>query len=131
MKTLAIVALVLGMGLVLASTVNAWWPRGGYGMGYGTADVEKLRSFQKETLSLRDELMAKRFELQNEYNKPTPDSNRIATLRKEIVDLETKIQDVADKYRIPPWGATGGMMGRGMMGQGMMGPMYGMCPMGW
>ena len=131
MKKLAIVALFLGMGFLLSGTVNACWqeggygwgPRGGYGMNYGTTNVDRLRSFQKETLGLRDELAAKRFELQNEYNKPTYDSKRIATLRREVVDLESKIQEVSYKNGVPSWGATGGMMG----------PMYGygMCPMGW
>ncbi|MBI4765198.1 MAG: hypothetical protein HY787_11400 [Deltaproteobacteria bacterium] len=126
---MAVVALFLGVGLLLAGTVNAWWPRGG--MSYGNANEDQLGSFQKETLSLRDELMAKRFELQNEYNKPTYDSKRIATLRKEIVDLETKTQEVADKYGIPTWGVTGGMMRHGIMGRGMIGPMGSMCQMGW
>lgn len=132
MKKMVIVALVLGIGFIVAGMVyaNGWyrggygWHCGGYRMGYGTANVDRLRSFQKETLSLRDELIAKEFELRNEYNKPTPDLNRIASLRKEIIDLETKIEEIADKYQVSSWGPRGGMMTPGMMG-----PMYSMCPM--
>jgi len=44
------------------------------------------------------------------------------TLKKEIIDLEAKIQGIADKYNMPSGGHMGGMMiGRHMMDQGMMG----------
>ena len=133
MKKLSIIGLTVAVALILAGAVYAWWPGGGYGMGYGTsANVETMKKFQKETLSLRDDLMTKNLELQNEYSKPQPDYNRIATLKKEIIDLQAKIQAVAEKYGVggPMGGHMGGMMmGPGMMGQGMM---MDMCPMmGW
>ena len=133
MKKLSIIGLTVAVALILAGAVYAWWPGGGYGMGYGTsANVETMKKFQKETLSLRDDLMTKQLELQNEYNKPVPDTNRIATLRKEIIDLQAKIQTAAEKYGVsgPMSGHMGGMMmGPGMMGQEMM---MDMCPMmGW
>lgn len=131
MKKITVIALALVVGLILASGAYAWWD--GYGMGYGTgANVETMKKFQKETLSLRDELMTKQMELQNEYNKPVPDTNRVVALKKEIIDLQAKIQTVAEKYGISAGGPMGGMMGRGQMGRGMMGPGMGMCPcMGW
>ncbi len=133
MKKSAIIGLVIAVGLLIAGGVYAWWPGGGYGMGYGTGtNVETIKKFQSETLSLRDAIMTKNLELQNEYNKPQPDYNRIATLKKEIIDLQAKIQAVAEKYGVggPMGGHMGGMMmGPGMMGQGMM---MDMCPMmGW
>ena len=70
-------------------------------MGYGAGtNVETMKKFQKETLSLRDEIMTKKLELQSEYNKPTPDTNRIATIQKEIIDLRAKIQEIANKHGI-------------------------------
>ncbi len=130
MKKSAIIGLMTVVGLLIAGGVYAWWPGGGYGMGYGTGtNVETMKKFQSETLSLRDAIMTKQLELQNEYNKPAPDTNRIAALQKEIIDLQTKIQTVADDY-----GISGGHMGGMMMGRGMMGPgmMMDMCPMmGW
>jgi zinc resistance-associated protein len=125
-KTAVIVALVLLAGLFIAGTASTWctwggyggWSRGGYGTRYGTVDTESFRSFQKDTLSLREEMIAKDLELQNEYNKPTPDPKRIATLEKEAIDLQTKIQEVADKYGLSAWGPMGGYAGRGMMGPG-------------
>lgn len=132
MKRSMIAGLVIVIGLLLTSAVYAWWA------GYGTGtNIENVKKFQKETLSLRDDLMTKQFELQNEYNKPVPDTNRIATLRKEIIDLQAKIQAVAEKYGISAWGPGygmgPGMMGPGMRGHGMMmGPgMMDMCPWGW
>ena len=76
---------------------------------------ETMRKFQKETLGLREELIIKEYELQYEYNKEVPDTNHIATLQKEITELETKIQATADKYGIP---GSGGMMYYGMRGRG-------------
>lgn len=122
-----IISLVLVAGLIFTSAIYAIGPWGGYGMGYsgqtdgyGTAvDIEAVKKFQKETLPLKEELITKRLELQNEYYKTTPDKNRISTLRREIVDIELKIQEKADAAGFSTWG--GGMMGSGMMGPGMMG----------
>lgn len=128
MKNITVIALALAVGLILASGAYAWW--GGHGMGMGTGvNIDNMKKFQKETLSLRDEFMTKQMELQNEFNKPVSDINRIATLKKEIIDLQAKIQTVAEKYGLPAGGPMGGMVGGGMMmGSGMM---MEMCPMGW
>ncbi|MBI5199539.1 MAG: hypothetical protein HZA09_05950 [Nitrospirae bacterium] len=152
MKRGIIIGLVLVAGLILTSAIYAFGPWGGYGMGYSaqsggygtTVDIEAVKKFRKETLPLREELITKRLELQNEYNKTTPDKNRISTLRKEIVDIELKIQEKADASGFSTWGGGmmgSGMMGSGMMGSGMMGPgmMMGRgntgtgspCPMAW
>ncbi|MGB3940870.1 MAG: hypothetical protein WBK96_05190 [Candidatus Manganitrophaceae bacterium] len=84
--------------------------------------VEVMKKFEQETHPLRDELMKKQLELQSEYSKPVLDTNRIGTLSKEVIDLQVKIQLVADKYGFPIRGTGDGMMGPGMMGPGMMGP---------
>ena len=132
MKRAMIISLTVVIGLFLAGTSYAWWD--GYGMGYGAGtNVETMKKFQKETLSLRDEIMTKKLELQSEYNKPTPDTNRIATIQKEIIDLRAKIQEIANKHGMKAPAGQGmmgrGMMGHGMMGGGMMGGMGGPCPM--
>ena len=104
-----------------------------------TTNIEDIKKFQKETLSLRDELITKRFELKNEYSKSPKDYNRIASLRKEMAEIRTKIEAIADKYGIKDirglgYGMRGGMMhdgmGSGMMRRGMMGDgMKCPCPM--
>ncbi len=116
-RTLAVLGLVLSMSLIIAGSAFARWG-GGYGMmgggyergdGYGPGtcfrdddrtDVspEAVTKFRKETLQLRDELLTKRLELSQEYDKETPDADRVAKLRKEIIDIETGIGKVADKY---------------------------------
>ncbi len=118
-------------GLFIAGGAYAGWG-GGYGPCYMTgANAETVQKFRHETVSLRDELVTKRIELRNEYNKPVQDANRIAELQKDIIDLQTKIHAAADKYGL----AAGGYgMGRGMMnGTGGRGMMMGYpCPMqGW
>lgn len=134
MKKAMVIGLAVVIGLFLVSAVYA--VQGGHGShGAGTCpntpsnvDVETLKKFHKETFSLRDEIMTKKIELRGEYSKQTPDTNRIATIQKEIIDLKAKVQEIANKYGIK--GHAGhGMMGRGMMGtgHGMMGKMNNMC----
>lgn len=102
MKTRTIIGLVVVLGLLVTSAVYASGYRGQSGIGNCQAvDVEKIKQFQRETLSLRDELITKRFELRNEHGKPVPDTDRITTLRQEIRDLRAKIREVADKYEVP------------------------------
>lgn len=115
MKRAMTISLAVVIGLFLTGAAYAMW--GGQGMGYGTGtNVETMKKFQSETLSLRDQLQTKQLELWGEYNKPTRDTNRIATVQKEMIDLQAKIQTIAEKYGI----SAGGQMGRGMMGKGKM-----------
>ena len=95
---------------------------GGYERGAGDCyqadvDPETMAKFQKETLSLRDELIMKRLELNQEYDKDTPDADRIAQLRKDMIDVQTKIQKVADTYDIEA-GGQGRRAARGGKGRG-------------
>ncbi len=134
MKRVMAIGIAVLAGLLLSTAVYAWWDDygwSGYGMGYGPyANVDNVKKFQKDTLGLRDELGAKQIELQNEYDKPNPDSRRIVTLKKEIIALEAKIQDAAADYNTPAGGYMGGMPRRGW-GRGMYSyPGYG-CGCGW
>ena len=111
-------AVVLTAGVALAGD----GPGTGYGPGRSGASAASVKKFQKETLSLRDDLGAKQADLQEEYDKPEPDAARIASLRKDIVDIEARIQIAADKYAVRSWGRG---YGRGMgYGYGR-GPMHG------
>jgi predicted sulfurtransferase len=74
------------------------------GMGTGrTGRRQGFRQFQKETLPLRDEAMAKKLELRNEYAKEKPDQKQIVKLQNEIVALHRQIQDAAGKQGLPAW----------------------------
>lgn len=131
-RTFVVLAAVLSLSLVAAGSAFARWGGGygqmgpGYDRGYGNCyfnysdrtqvEPETLARFQKETLPLRDEMVTKRLELSQEYDKETPDADRIAQLRKDMVDIETKIQKSADKYDVWPGGQ--GRRARGGFGRG-------------
>lgn len=101
-------AVVLSAGVAVAQAApGSGGPSGG--------SAASMRKFQKDTLALRDDLAAKRVDLREEQNKPEPDAARIASLRKDIVDLETKIDTAANKYGVRAWGRG---HGRGMMHAG-------------
>lgn len=128
MKGVMRICMAVVIAVAITGAVCAQGPWGGYGMGYGKGvNIEAMQKFRAETLNLRDGLNTKHLELMNEYSKPELNMKRIATLRKEIIDLEAKIQAVAEKYDIP----MGGMMGPGMMMGAGSGMMMQMCPMGW
>lgn len=131
MKKVAWFAVAVVAALVLTSAASArMWDDDDYGPGYGrgfgmmygagtgtNVNIDKFKQFQKETSGLREEMMLKRVELQNEYAKEKPDTDRVATLKKELIDLRTKIHKAAEKAGIE--GAGRGMMG-GRHGRGMM-----------
>lgn len=135
MKRMGTIIVVAAVVVIVAGAAYAQMGRGGgpgagpgagciYGTNYaganGTVDVENVKKFQKETSALRDELMIKRAELRNEYAKPVADTTRIADIRKQMIDLQAKIQSAAQKNGLPAWGPGygrgygGGGMGRGM-----------------
>ncbi|HYA11927.1 MAG TPA: hypothetical protein VEF37_02945 [Thermodesulfovibrionales bacterium] len=102
MKKKTIIGLVMVLGLLIMSAVYASGYRGPYGMNtWQSVDVENVKQFQKETLSLRDELITKRLELRQECGKQDSDSDRITALRNDIRDIRSKIKEVADKYEVP------------------------------
>lgn len=103
--------MVIGMALaitVLGGTAvyagvgcnNGW-----VGMFGDNPDIEKVRVFQKETLVDRDEMMIKRLELNQELSKNSPDLSKVEILRKEMIDLRTKLQSSAGRL-----GLTGGCL---------------------
>jgi peptidoglycan hydrolase CwlO-like protein len=99
----AVLAVVLFVtGAALAQRAGYGPGRGaGWGPGYcwnnsGNVNIESVKKFQKETQDLRNEMMVKRAELSNEYNKETPDEARITALQNEIDGLRTKIQKSAE-----------------------------------
>jgi hypothetical protein len=125
MKKLTVVmAIVLAIGLLASAGYAGWQGKG----PAGQVDVNAFRQFQKETLQLRDEAMAKRLELRNEYVKENPDQNRITALQNELTALRTQIQAAAEKHGLPAWGMGRGRgFGGGMMGGGGRGYGRGAC----
>jgi hypothetical protein len=129
-RTLVVLGIVLSLSMIAAGSAMAR-QGGGYGkMGSGyergtgdcyrsDVDPEVMAKFQKETLSLRDELVVKRLELRQEYDKETLDADRVAQLRKDMIDIQTKIDKIADKYDIERGGQ--GRQARAGKGKGSRG----------
>lgn len=125
----ALTVVVMAAGSVMAAGPmdGGMGAGGGYGMGrmMNPADVAAHKKFVSDTMSLRQEMMNKYFELQKEYIKETPDQAVMTKLRGEIAELRTKVMDARAKAGLPmgPRGKKGHMM-KGSMGGGMMD-----CPM--
>lgn len=124
------IAVVAVAGALFASSIvyAGWgwgggWCMSGNGQNVGT---QKMRSFQKDTLKLRENLMEKQLDLQDELSVDTPDGKRIAALRKEIFSLQSQLQAAGDKYGMADYGMNSGSGHRQMMNTG-----YGCGMCGW
>ena len=129
MKKMSVVVAALGLSAVLFSSAIAG---NGNGMGGGcgncpqqsetSAPVGAGQKFQADTIDLRQEMMTKRFEMQRENLKATPDEAKIASLRVEIKVLQDKIMDIRSKSGLPTDKCDGecgpkmGGLGKGMGG---------------
>ncbi|MHB8122070.1 MAG: hypothetical protein ACYDG4_07935 [Desulfuromonadaceae bacterium] len=131
MKKMSVVVMALGLAVSMFSLADAG-NRNGMGMGMGCANCpqagaasEPYRKFQADTIDLRQEMMAKRFEVQRENLKGTPDKEKIAALQADIKNLQTKIMDVRSLSGLPVGkndGECGRKMGRsGKRGMGFCG----------
>lgn len=129
MKKLLIPMIALAVALAASVGAYAYGPGGGgRGVGCGNcvgptaAQQEQFKKFQQDTIELRQQMMNKRFDLQREELKTTPDAARLTALQGEITALQTKIYDIRVKSGLPAGRSYGqcGPTKRGMgMGHGM------------
>lgn len=129
MKKLLIPMIALAVALAASVGAYAYGPGGGgRGVGCGNctgptaAQQEQFKKFQQDTIELRQQMMSKRFDLQREELKTTPDAARLTALQGEIGALQTKIHDIRVKSGLPVGRSDGacGSANRGMgMGHGM------------
>lgn len=121
MKT-GMVAVIAVVGALLASSVvyAGWGWGGGWCMtGNGqNVSTQKMRNFQKDTLKLRENLMEKQLDLQDELSMDVPDGKKVAALRKEIINLQSQLQAAGTKYGMTDWGMGSGSGNRNMMNYG-------------
>ena len=97
MMTKRTIAIVTAALLMLAAT--AVYAGRGMGMGCNQdVSIESFKQFQKDTSSLRDEMMVKRIEFQREQAKDAPDKAKVAALKQEMSALRTQIHDAGKKY---------------------------------
>jgi hypothetical protein len=109
-----VAVLALVAGLMLVSAVYAYFPEDKCRTGQlRTSDINSLKKFQRDTLSLRDELIAKRLELSREFSRQRLNRGRIAALQKKIIDIRKRIQKKADEAGIS--GQYAGSAGCGWM----------------
>lgn len=129
-----VAAVVLTLSMLTAGSAMARWDgaKDGRGQrsfncwsadGAGEVDPEKVMQFRKDTLPLRDELWGKKLELSREYKKDQPDMQMVEKLRKDMVEIQTRIDRVASDHGLTNWGGKGAS--RGGYGRG-----YGDCPRG-
>jgi len=148
MKKTTIITLSLVLALALMATAAlAWGPGRGYGMGpgYGTPAIpnltaeqsSKIQALQKahldEIAPLREELFKKSTELRSLWLSQNPDQAAITAKQKEILNLQSKLQEKATNLRLetrklltPEQQAQIGTFGYGMgfgPGMGKMGRM--------
>ncbi|MBN2719593.1 MAG: hypothetical protein JXR72_00675 [Proteobacteria bacterium] len=129
-----VVAVVLTLSMLAAGSAMARWDgasdgRGQRGFncwaaeGADEVDPEKVIQFRKDTLPLRDELWGKKLELSREYKKDQPDMKVVEQLRKDMVEIQTRMEKIASDHGLTNWGPKGAS--RGGCGGG-----YGDCPRG-
>lgn len=127
MKKMSTVLMALALAVSTFSIADAGY---GNGMGRGCNNCqqdgtssEQFRKFQSDTIDLRQEMMAKRFEIQRENLKSSPDKAKIASLQVEVSAIRTKIQDVRNQSGLPVGrcdGENGKKQGRHGRGMGFM-----------
>ena len=122
-------AFALIAGLLLVTAVYAHFPDGDRAGDYAKPDIAAVTKFQQDTLQLRDRLMVKKMEIHQEYAKEKPDYEKIGNLKKEVVDIRTKIAIKADEAGLPKWMGHG--KGRHMMKHGKAGGGLHHCPGQW
>jgi len=101
------------------------------------ARIQELReSYSRDTLTWRNELVIKRFDLRDLLFNPEADPHEVLAKQREIFDLDSKIQERAILLQLeirqtltpeqikllPPWFGFGGFRGLRMMpgrGRGM------------
>lgn len=99
MKKITATLTALTLALAISGTAQAGRHKGSMNRGCGDcaqsgALTDQQRAFQLNTLGLRQDMMLKRFEVQRENLKATPDSTKVAVLQAEIRAIQAKIHDI-------------------------------------
>ena len=70
--------------------------------------TDQNRKFQMDTLDLRQEMMLKRFEMQRENLKATPDAGKIAALKADVNTIQARINSIRVQSGLPENGKRDG-----------------------
>lgn len=109
MKKLYTIITVLALSLAVGVTAMAQGKkehRGSHKVGCSSCDKavttpEQIRKFKADTIDLRQEMMNKRFDLQRENLKETPDSTRVAAIKAEMEAIKVKIDTLKTAAKLP------------------------------
>jgi hypothetical protein len=106
------------MALAIAGTALALCPKGdGCGncnqgaqsfQGAAAGEPDPYLQFKQNTLDLRQDMMNKRFEVQRENLKATPDAVRMAGLKADILAIQARINDIRLQSGLPDTGKRDG-----------------------
>lgn len=137
MKKITTTLTAIALALAIGGTAQAGRHRGGMNSGCGDcaqsgAQTEQQRAFHQNTIDLRQDMMLKRFEVQRENLKATPDNARITTLKAEIKGIQAKINEIRIQSGMPDRGLRDGEClqkdGKGRnCGNGQPGDCFGPC----
>lgn len=105
MKKMFAAVIVFGLAVSLFSNADAGY-RNGMGGGCGNcgqagAPSDPQRKFHSDTIDLRQDMMLKRFEIQRENLKGTPDTAKIANLQAEIKTIQSQISTIRTQSGLP------------------------------
>jgi hypothetical protein len=65
------------------------------------ATPEQIRKFKADSIDLRQEMMNKRFDLQRENLKETPDSAKVAAIKADMEAIKVKIDALKTAAKLP------------------------------
>ncbi|MDU0459345.1 MAG: hypothetical protein RW306_11525 [Geobacteraceae bacterium] len=113
MKKVTATLTAIALALVIGGTAQAGRHRGGMNGGCGDcaqsdSQTEQQRAFHQNTIDLRQEMMLKRFEVQRENLKATPDNAKITALKSEIKGIQEKINEIRIQSGMPDRGLRDG-----------------------
>ena len=137
-KTIAITAIIAGVGIASMSYAAGGWGKRGANyyncpMAQNTqvsqvdpAMQEKRSQFFNETVEIRKEIAMKQAEKRALLSNDNPDPAAVSKLTGELFDLRTSLRTKAEEAGLPPM--IGPMAGRGDRGFGMQGRGFGSGP---
>jgi hypothetical protein len=106
MKKILVTVTACILALSVGGTVFAKGHMGGgcSQCNQGQADAgptDQFRKFQMDTIDLRQEMMIKRFEMQRENLKGTPDAAKIAALKADVGVIQARINSIRVQSGLP------------------------------
>lgn len=108
MKKLYVMLTVFALSLTVGVTAMAQGKKGQKGSRKAccsscekSATSEQIRKFKADSIDLRQEMMNKRFDLQRENLKETPDNARVSAIKAEMEAIKAKLDALKSAANLP------------------------------